>query len=332
MLTFSKSYIYESIINKNGSVSEKIRRAISSSSEDYIINDELLKSVSDMVRFYKDPIIVNAAKAISERRILLMVLPVELALPGCIPFVKYSIKGQGERVFIDLSKYIINRKIGDISELSIDLKKLYALTYSAYVTLELIGPTTIPSGDMSKWSAYLWSKMFCKVLNQSIGLSADVDRYDAFMYYCIKFFSLHILELPVPITDQLAEGMTPNFKDNFIIKNMQNVIAERNYPVFASIADFCRVMFTDEVSNMKGIKIANVQDKMNIAEYFKKFMTMYGPASVMSLGAYPYFLFVAVSAYVQSMIVNDRSLKDIVREDENKGMPKLMAAIEKSIV
>lgn len=331
MLTFSKSYIYESIIDKNSSITNRIRKTVGGTHGDFVVNDELAKSVSDMVRFYKDPVVVQAAKAISEKRILLMVLPVEYQLPACLPFVKYRMKGSGTSVYIDVSKYVITREIGENVELSMDAKKLYALTYSAYVTLELIEPTTIFSGEISKWSAYVWSKMFCKVLNQAIGLSTDADRYDAFMYYCMKFFCLHILELPVPLTDQIAEGMTPHYADNYVIKNMQNVISTRNYPVFASIADFCKTMFTDEVSNLKGIKIANVQDRMNIAEYFKKFMIMYGPASVMSLGAYPYFLFVAVASYVQSMIVNDRSLKDIIKEDENKGMIKLMVALEKEL-
>lgn len=329
MLQFSESYIYNSIMDKEKSHTKKIRDIALSGVARHLVSAELSKQISDMVRFYKTPDTIRIQRLISEGDIQLVCLPDDLRLPAAIPFVCYKVQGQ-KKVFVDVARYISTHTIGDRVEYSIDIKKLYALTYGAYVAYSM-EKTHILSSDAAKWSAYLWARMFCKILNNAIGLTLDQERYDAFMYYAMKFCCIHYLELPIPMCNQIAEGMTPHFSSNYVIRNMENVINERQYPVFDSIAEFCKTLFTDEVGGLKGIKIANVKDRMSISEYFKKFMTAYGPVSVMALSSYPYFIFVMYSAYLQAMIVNDRMLKDIVKDDEKKAMVKLLNALEKEL-
>lgn len=334
MQIFPRSYVYSVILDQRGVYSEKIKNILISNQKKNI-SSYLTKSLNDIVKIYKDKAIIKAVHEVQLGNIKLYVLPENLQLPMCLPFIKYRDKN-GERVFIDMSKFVNEKNIGGDIEYEVDLRQLYTLILSAYITLQFVDESTVLSTEIMRYSAIVWAKIFCKVLNQTIGLSTNKDKYYAYMYMTMKFYLLKQLHAPEPVAESICSAYVGEFYQgkkelNYFLNNMTRVIEERQYKPFDNIEQFCYTMFSDEVSGTSGIRAANIADNINITAFFKKYMTMYGASSVMALGSWPYFMMMIISANNQAGIVNDRSLKDIVKEDEARNVVKLMSSIYKEI-
>ena len=86
---------------------------------------------------------------------------------------------------------------------------------------------------------------------------------------------------------------------------------------------FCQLLFNSEFNRVVGIN-----EKMNITFYLSKFIQAYSTNALMSLCAFPYFIFVMVSAVSKSNIVKDKSF-DRIFNDNKSMVNKLLLAVLK---
>ncbi len=330
MQLFTKSYVFQNIINRNGTYAEKIKNMLMTNDKKNV-SKHLSRQLRDMMKIYKDTLVAKAVHEIQLKNMNLYILPPELMLPQALPFVKYI--NNGEKMFIDVSRYIKEKTIDNEIEYDIDIKQLYVLVVSSYITLKLVNENSVPSINVLKYSSIIWSKMFCKVLNNLIGLSTDKDKYYAYMYMCMKFFLLKFMDTPQQVAENICSAYVGEFYQgkkemNYYLTNMLNVIDARQYTPFENLKEFCYTMFADDVGNTSGITIANVSDKLNVSVFFKKYMTMFGPAAVMSLSSFSYLIMTILAAKERANMVNDRAMDDIIKDDAQNVIKLLNALIK----
>lgn len=328
-----RSYIDSDIFkyfDKGDALQNKIFKILASKSGAIILNNKLEEDIKSMRKIYKDSITLKAINAINSGDMLLVQIPIEFNLPEGLPFIKHKKDGK-ERMIVNVSKYVVenkDRETGEV-EYSIDIKKLYSLCVPGYLYLELFDASYTPSPDTMKSCAIIWSGMFNKVLVRTIGLTTNKERYEAFMYYGIKFFLKYYLNQSDIIVDKIADSYLINGK-GYLIEFMETKIESLQLKPYNSFTDFCHTLFNNEVSNIRGIRINNIDENMNVSFYLKKFIDMYNMSAIMSLSSFPLFIFTIFAGFNWSNIVNDRSFEELVYSNK-KEVPKIMNSFYKDL-
>lgn len=317
-------------LNKDDHLKDKIIKVLGSMSGAIILNNNIKKELDMLQRVYKEQSTIAILKEIRDNNILLIKIPTDYKFPTCLPFIKYK-KEDKPKLIINLTDWLREKKDIDSGEIeySIDIKQLYSLCLSGYIYYKLLDESTVLPPDAIKISATIWARMFNKVLIKTIGLNTNKDRYEAFMYFGIRFFMKYYLESPDIVVDNISNSYLKNGK-GYLISHMEEKIKVLNININESFDKFCHTLFNNEVSNIKGVKVNNVADALNMQAYIAKFIEMYGFASLCSLGAYPYFLFTIISSFNWSKMCSDRSLEDIVFYD-SKEMTKLLTTLYKEL-
>ena len=326
---FTESDIFD-YLNKDNVLQSRIFKILNNKSGALVINEKLKPDLDTIQKVYRETSTLMFLSAIKANQILLVDIPLEYNLPECLPFIKHKKDGK-KRIIINVSQYVNKRKdpeTGDI-EYSMDVKKLYVLCLSGYIYLKLLYKDTVLPPDTIKYSAFIWARMFNKVLIKTIGLSTNKERYEAFMYFAIRFFMKYYLECPDIVVDNISSSYLKNGK-SYLIEFMETKISDLNIDPYESFSAFCSTLFNNEISNIKGIRVNNINENINISFYIKKFIDMYNLSAAMSLSSYPFFLFTIIASYNWTGICNDRSMEDIVQYDK-KEVPKLLNSIYKEL-
>jgi len=329
MRTFTESDIFE-YLDKGNVLQNKMFKILSGESDVIILNNKLESDIKSMLKIFKEPITLKTVNAINSGEILLVKLPIDVNLPECLPYIKHR-KDNKKRIIVNVTKYVTevkDRETGDV-DYSIDIKKLYSLCVPGYLYLKLFDKAYTPSPDAMKISAIMWARMFNKVLIRTIGLTTNKERYEAFMYFGIKFFLKYYLNASDMVVENISNGYLVNGK-GYLIDYMENKVKDLNLDPYKSFSDFCATLFNNEVSNIKGVKINNLEEKINLSFYLRKFIDMYNISATMALSSYPFFIFTVFSAFNWANICNDRAFEDIVYYDK-KDMPKLLVALYKDL-
>lgn len=273
------------------------------------ITTELASDILAMERSYKDILTVKACKALTNGDIILVYGDPSQMLPPFMPFVK-TIKNNREVVICDLSMTSFmmrqNKNTGETSY-SMDIRQLNSIVVSAYIFLNL-RPNSIIPPDITKNMAMSWARMFCKVLNQFMGLNTNPDRYNAFMYFAMKYFMIYILEIKEASADMYVSQMSKDGKSSFV-RQMEEAIAARDLHPYNSFEDFCNTLFDHDISS---ISSARTMGDLNMASYLKVFTRVYGLNSVFSLAAFPYFMYVYISVNNANRGFNRRVFEDVM--------------------
>ena len=333
MLTFTQSDIYQTY-DKNRAISKRIQNLLAGDAKSVVLNDKLINDLNILIRTHKETTVLKAVNSIKSGEIILVKLDIDSNLPDFLPFIKAK-RGGKEFIYVNLTKYVTESrdpdydgKTGEI-DYKIDNRKLYALVITAYIYLKHLSSDTALPPSAIQISATIWARMFNKVLIKTHGITSNKERYEAFMYFAMKFFMKYYLQSPDAVVDSIAMSYIKN-KKSYLIEYMESKIEELNVNPYKSFTTFCHTLFNNEISNIKGIKESNIGEKINVSFYLRKFIDMYGISTLLSLSAYPYFLFVIVSSYNMSSISNDRALEDIVAYDK-KEIPKLLTALYKEL-
>jgi hypothetical protein len=324
------SDVYQKALNKNNSVNSKIAALVMGKSHSVILNGELESDFDTMIKVFKSPVTIEIVNAIHNNQMDLFTTDLASKFPSCMPFVKYS-KGGEAKVAVDLSAYATEKKDSDSGkiEYKIDAKKLYVLCLPAYLTLKLFDKNTVlPPVTISK-TALMWAKMFNKILNRTIGLTLNKERYEAYMYFAMKFYMIYILNCPQAVVDSVTKAYLKNDK-GYLINFMEDRINTKKIDFYGSFETFCHTLFDNEISNIKGVRVNNLSEEMNYKFYMQKFIETYRFQSLLSLSSFPYFLFVLIASYNYSDIVSDRAFEDIVLED-SKDLPSVLASLYKEL-
>jgi hypothetical protein len=327
MRMLKESDIY-GLLNKEDILDKEVIQILSGR-DTVVLKSEMQPSLDLIKKIYRENITLKILNAIDKNEIVMFQTSAGNSLPVYMPFVKYFNKATGkETVAVNLTNYLTVRKDKqyDTTEYTIDTKKLYCILLPAYLYLRLFDKQAVLPVDALEISAVLWARMFNQVLNRVIALSTNKDKYDAFMYFAIRFFLSYYMEtgevVIKSITDKYMKG-----KDPYMVNLIEAKCNDAGINLYESFQTFTKTLFNNEFTNTKSIRVNNISDALNSQFYLKKFIELYDVSSVFSLSSYPYFLFSIYSGFYWSYINPPRAFEAVI--EDPKEMGRLLIALYK---
>lgn len=312
MRSYIESDIYTAL-NANNIVSQRIQKLLSGNDiGSRVINKDLKNSLEILKRTYKDPTTLKIIDMINSYTMILFTTSVENSLPTCLPFFKYKLNGK-QVVGVDMTAYVnMSRNAdGSIGEVSVDTRKLHALTLAAYIDYKVGEDDGVVTSVALTDSAIIWSKLFNKILENAIGLNTNKERYFAFMYFGIKFFLTYYMQAPQPIIEDISKQYISKFYklNNRLIEVMESEIERKQLNPYSSFKSFCLFLFDASITGLKG-----ASSKMTITFYQHKFVDLYYYPALLSLASFPYLIFTVICAHDAVNICNYKIIKSFTDE------------------
>lgn len=307
-------------MNSGNSIYNQLALAVKSIDEKSIINNKLSDTIDSMQRAYKDGIVILAAQAIKKYDVILVSLPIDKKFPANMPYVKTKRKGK-DCVIVDLSKYasIQRDASGNIISATCDPNKLYNLVIPAFIALKVLNSDTVISTETTKWLSYLWAKLFNKILMGQKIYVGNPERYEAFMYFAMRFFMIYYLGTNLAIVDKVSSEVLKGPKSKYILMIESNV-RQKGIDLYKDWTTFAHTMFSNEVTNIRAI--TNVE--MNAEQYLRLYsMSMGKDGAYLALWSADYFFYCLFVTYNRAYILNDRAWESIVN-DNPKIIPKIL--------
>lgn len=295
------------------------------------VTKELDYDLRTIEKVFKNPLTFKTLESIKGGQIIPFVTkdPTK-TMPPWMPFIKFGDPRTGEpRVAIDLSLIATVRddKVNEEMTVSIDRKKLYVLIISAYIYLKFADKTMVLPTNLMTLTASVWAKMFCKILDRKVGLATNEERREAFLYFAAKYYLLNILETTESIADKIAVGMFKNKIKNSIAKDIELKIQDRNIPFYENLSSFVGALFNNDLTGLRSIRLKNSSSELNLSYYMKEFMSYYYSPSGFAVAAFPFFIWMIISANNWAYMFNDKAIEDISKGE----FPKIMTEFYKLI-
>ena len=326
MLSYAKSEIFI-LMNRNNAITDKIKDCGRAINENVIVNNKI-ETLDGFYRTYRESIVSMIRSDIEKRRIIIVCPEIDKRFPANIPFIKTKINGKDCSV-VDISKYarVYKDDNGKITKINVDVDKLYSILVPAYIDLHLFYDTVALPSESIKLLSIMWAKMFNKVLMARRIFVGNTERYEAFMYFAMRFFMKYYLECPDAVVDNISLSYVGT-KSKYImyIENnleMKGIDLYRNWTAFAS------TMFSNEITNLAAFtQNGSVMDEKLYLQIFDSSMGKDG--AYLALWSVPYFLYCIFATYNQSYCLNDRAREDVVLSDK-KMVPNLMNSLVKEL-
>lgn len=307
MRSIMETDVYTSAVKKFP-VPEKITNLVTGKAGTILTMEDMDHHFTSLTRTFKDRIIMKALEDVKKGNLILVYCKnMTECLPPFMPFVKFASKGGEPKVLLDLSYMMVER---DGTYNINQLETLYSLMAVAELTLREFAPKVSIPADVLDICAFMWAKMFCKVLNRTIALNINKERYEAFMYFAIQYFCRYIIDTAPAIANTVAEQFLKNGK-SVIINEIEGMIAAKDLTPYNSFYDFCNVMFDNEITGVKS-GLRGSKSSMNFVTYLSAFMYEYDRSSLFGLAAFPYFLLMIFKVNSGSRDINKRSLEEIM--------------------
>lgn len=322
MRNYTDSDIFIRMNTGNGLYGQ-LTKAVRTVNKDAIINMKLAASLAAMNKTYKDTISAKVSTAVNRFELILVTLPIDCRFPANIPFIKTKRNGN-YCMIIDLSKYaVVKRNDNDeIEEVTCDINKLYNILVPAYIALNVLNNTTVLSSETIKWMSLMWAKMFNKVLMSQKIFVGNAERYEAFMYFAMRFFMSYYIQCPAPVIEKISMGYLNSNKSKYI-SFVESNLHQKNIDLYKDWNTFAYTMFSNEITNLKGI----TGTEINAEYYLKLFASSMGrDGAYLALWSIDYFFYCLFITYNKAYILNDRNWEDIVLKDK-KIMPKVINSL-----
>lgn len=324
-----KSYLETDIfkmMNRGNAIVNQIKVTTSSLNSETIMNPFLANAMNLLYKNYRDGISLKLIDAVKNMEIYVVHLPIDKRLPANMPYVKIKIGGSS-KVIVDISKYssIQRTDTGKIEGVEVDIQKLYNLLVPAYIALKVLNPETVVSIETTKWLSYLWARMFNRILMTQKMFVANQERYEAYMYFAMRFFMKYYMQTNDAIVDKVSNEFIKNVKSKYILM-IESKLQQKQIDLYQNWMTFTTNMFSDEITN---IKITNVS--MNIDQYIRLFCTYLGrDGAYLSLWSADLFFFCLFVTYNHAWILNDRAWNTIM-EDNPKVLPRILNGLYREI-
>ena len=290
-----------------------------------VLNGELVVQLANIKKIYRDRLTQLAVDEVTKGNMIIYSAknPTH-CMPSYMPFIKYKVQDE-QKVAIDITQYATVKKIKDSEDLDVvmDTKKLYVFIISAYLYLRTFNRNTILPSKLAKSSAIVWAKLFCKILEMKVGLATNRERHDSFMYYAMMFFLVNIIEYNEEAAKAIAKSYFKTGVVNSTIGYIETQIENRNLPIYATFEDFCKIMFDPEITGIRTMRLKNSNDRITLEYFVSQYITMYHVTSAFSLAAYPYFIWMVISACNWAYLFNDKTIEPIASEEYNTIMTEL---------
>ncbi len=327
MLKYNDSEIYQ-MMNRGGVITDKMKEVGSAINEKIIVNTKI-DTLDGFRRTYRETITNLISESIRTREILIVCPDIDKRFPANIPFLKTKINGKTV-VVVDFSKYATVDKIdtGEIAKVSIDVDKLYNILVPAYLYLKLFYDTVSLPSESIKLFAIMWAKMFNKVLISRKIFVGNAEKYEAFMYFAMRFFMTYYLQTPDPVTDSISMGYIGGVKSKYI-EFVEYNLASKGINLYANWSTFASAMFNNDVTNIASFNTSGiVMDAKFYLQLFDSYMGKDG--GYLALWSVPYFFYTLFVTYNRGYILNDRNWEDVVLKDK-QNMPKLLNSLYKEL-
>ena len=314
-------------MNSGNAIYSQLTTAVKSINDSCILNTKISDSLDSMNRAYKETITLKVSDAVKNFDIILLAMPIDKRFPANIPFVKTKRNGK-ECILVDLSKYctVVRSESGNIVEAKCEIPKLYNILVPAYISLYVLNEQTVVSTETTKWMSYLWALLFNKILQSQKVFVGNPERWEAFMYFAMRFFMIYYMETPIAIVDKISSEFIKNTKSKYILMIESN-LAQKNINLYENWAVFAYTMFSNEITNIRSI--TNVE--MNTEHYLRLFSSNMGKdGAYLALWSADYFFYCLFATYNKSYILNDRAWDKIVNENE-KIMPRSLSGLYKEL-
>ncbi len=293
------------------------------------VTTELDYDLRTIEKVFKNPLTVKTMEDIRNGNIIPFVSTnPSKTMPPWMPFIKFGDpKTRAPKVAVDLSLLATVRedKVNEEFSVSIDRKKLYVLLISAYIYLHFADKTMVLPTNLMTLTASVWAKMFCKILDRKVGLATNNERREAFLYFAAKYYLLNILETTENIAEGIALGMFKNKIKNSIAKEVEVKINDRGIDLYSNLSTFVGTLFNNDITGLRSIRIKNSSSELNLTYYMKEFMSYYYSPSGFAVAAFPFFMWMIISANNWAYIFNDKAIEDISKEE----FPKIMVELYK---
>ena len=329
MLELKNSDVFNNYLNTNNSILGKVNMILTGAEPSTVFLNEVLfadikRKIIDRRR---DPVVTKMGNAIVEGRIVLFAVAPEKNISSAIPFFVYKQDGR-KKVAVNLTSVVIRSKDESgnvVYDLGDNVNKVYSMIYSAYLALDVFDPKAILTQDALTYSAIIWADMFTKPVYDVYGMN-NLDRVKAFKYFAMKFFLGYYMECT---ENQINDIVMKYFKEkNQLIVTMEDIIAAKGLNLYDGFTQFCNIMFNNEITMIKGVRVNNVENVMNVSFYLQKFDQTFHRNALLSLCSFPYFIYTIIAATSKCNLVKDKSF-DRIFKDNGAVVNRLLVAILK---
>lgn len=316
-VALTETDIYQYFEKSGARMSDRIKALVTNSNASVILNDKLEDTtLNRFAQNFKEPVALKALIAVRSGDLVLFAAKPEYNLPECIPFFRYTLKGGKPKVAVNLTN-IVQVAMPDPNDPRTftytvdDQRKLYAMLVSAYLHLQIPDATQYPVKAI-EMGAVMWARMFCKVLNRTIGLSTNKDRYEAYFYFAARFFLIYLVGAPEKVVDDVSLALLKNGKSPLIIM-IEEKVQSLGLDFYKDFTSFCSVLFNNDVSNIKGLRMvsANPGEKLNVSFFIRRFVDTYHQSAVMSLASIHYFTWMVICTQRKAYLMNIKMLGDV---------------------
>jgi hypothetical protein len=321
-LALTETDVFQIYEQSGAKMVQRIKALVTNGNAATIVNEKLEDST--LGRFgltFKEPIALKALNAVRNGDLVLFVAKPEYNLPECLPFFRYVMKGNKPKVAINLTNIIVVEENPndptDTSYLVEDMRKLYAMLVSAYIQLTLPDPSHFPIKAI-EYGSMMWARMFCKVLNRTIGLSSNKERYEAYFYFADRFFLKYMIGVPDSTVEGISKSLLKSGEKTPLILMIEEKCDSAGIDLYKDFTSFCQALFSNDVSGIKGMRMvsANPNETLNVSFFLRRFVDTYNQSSVMSLASVHYFTWMVVCTLKKAYMMNIKMLGDVVEGTE----------------
>lgn len=307
--------IFRAFDNSGAHLSARMKALITDNKTSVILNEALEEST--LTRFgtnFKDPIALKALLAVRNGDLVLFAAKPEYNLPECIPFFRYTFKGKA-KVAVNMTNIVStsgSEVEGTLTYMVEDLRKLYAMLVAAYIQLKIPEPADYPIKAI-EFGSMMWARMFCKVLNRTIGLSTNKERYEAYFYFAVRFFLINLIGAPENAVENISKTVLRSGTKTPIILMIEEQIEKQKINMYADFTTFCNVLFNNDISGIKGMRMlsANPNEKLNVSFFIRRYVDSYNQGSIMALASVHYFTWMVICCIKKAYLVNIKMLGDV---------------------
>lgn len=296
----------------------RIKAIVTNPNAASIVNERMEHTLTKFGQTFKEPIVMKTISAIRNGDLVLFIAQPAYNLPECLPFFRYTMKGK-VKVAVNLTNIVnIDATTEDSDSVMIDdMRKMYALLIGAYLCLSEYGADHMPIKAIEN-GAIMWARMFCKVLNRTIGLATNKERYETYFYFAVRYFLINLIGAPMATVDSISKALLKSGQKTPLIINMEAKIDELGLDMYKTFTGFCDALFNNDISNIKGMRLmaANPNEKLNVSFYLRQFVNSYTQSAVLGLANVNYFTWMVLCTYKKAYMMNIKMLDDVMTNNE----------------
>lgn len=320
-------------VTKNNDLLGRANKIISGLEPSAVILNHILYPdiKKKIIQTRKEKIVLEMGKAIETNQMLLFTTAPDKRLQDALPFIHYRRNLNGterDEVAVNVAGIVrpVRLPTGEDTYDLGDVTKLFSVMYGGYLAMSKFTPTSIVDPSILYDSAVLWAAMFNKPIFDSIGLH-NPERNDAFMYFGMRFFLGYIMGCGEGQIDTMSKKFIKNKKNDQILV-MEEAIEDKQINIYEGLIPFMKTMFNDEITGIRGVRVTNIENQMNVSYYIQRFIMAFSSNAILALCTFPYFIYVIIAAYGKCKMVKDKAFDNVFSKYKRE-LNRLLMSITK---